>query len=295
MNRFSRESLMTWLTTWILRLLLALLVGSLALAACVGIRMLVEGRMDDDKFDLVSAAVVGVAFSAIALMSAYVAHRRRLLLLMLAGIVSSLVACVLWISVIYGSDLAPDTYAIVVECGAMFTMLAFATSWTGLLVLAKARSAWLRVFRILVLGASWGWCGGMALMTWLGPILEQVNEQLLTVTLFIFGMLGPLLLVAGFTFSAMVRADERRRKRRRDTIPAKVGVAMACPRCGLEQTFRTGAASCASCGFAMLVEIEEPRCECGYPLYRLEGETCPECGRAIPEDDRWTGPSTPAT
>jgi ribosomal protein L37E len=293
MNRFSRASPMTWLTTWIVRLLLTLLVGSLALAAFVGIRMLIEGRMDDDKFDLVSAAVVGVAFSAIALMSAYVAHRRRLLLLMLAGIVSSLVACVLWIIVIYGSDLAPERYVLVGQCGSMFTLLAFATSWTGLLALVKARSAWLGVFRILVLGASWVWCAGIALMIWLGPILAQVNEDLLMVVLSIFGMLGPLLLLTGFAFSAMVRADERRRKRRRDTIPARIGLAMTCPRCGVEQTFRVGAARCASCGFAMFIEFEEPRCECGYPLYQLEGQKCPECGRPIPPQMRWKPVTSP--
>ncbi|MDY7107466.1 MAG: hypothetical protein SYC29_02410 [Planctomycetota bacterium] len=293
MNRFSRESLMTSLTTWIVRLLMALLVGGLTLAAGVGIRMLIEGRMDDARYDLVSAAIVTVAFSAIALMSAYVAHRRRLLPLMLTGIASSLVACVLWIIVIYGRHLAPDRYAIIVQCGSMFTLLAFATSWTGLLALARARSTWLGVFRLLLIGASWVWCGAVALMIWVGPILQRANEQLLMVTFSILGFLGPLLLLAGFAFSAVVRADERRRKRRRDTIPAGIGITMTCPRCGTEQAFRAGAARCAACGFAMLIEIEEPRCECGYPLYRLQGNVCPECGRAIPEADRWTGPSAP--
>jgi primosomal protein N' len=51
----------------------------------------------------------------------------------------------------------------------------------------------------------------------------------------------------------------------------------------------SGLAHCRDCGTALLIEVEEPRCECGYLLYRLEGETCPECGREIPVAERWVG------
>jgi rRNA maturation protein Nop10 len=37
------------------------------------------------------------------------------------------------------------------------------------------------------------------------------------------------------------------------------------------------------------VEVEEPRCACGYLLYQLAGDTCPECGRAVAAEDRWSG------
>ncbi len=33
--------------------------------------------------------------------------------------------------------------------------------------------------------------------------------------------------------------------------------------------------------------VQEPRCPCGYLLYRLEGTSCPECGRTIDDQDRW--------
>jgi hypothetical protein len=36
------------------------------------------------------------------------------------------------------------------------------------------------------------------------------------------------------------------------------------------------------------VVIEEPRCVCGYVLFRMSQETCPECGREVPEADRYT-------
>jgi len=67
-----------------------------------------------------------------------------------------------------------------------------------------------------------------------------------------------------------------------------IPVALSCPRCAAEvrvQSNRDG--RCAGCRLRVRVEIEEPRCDCGYLLFELESDTCPECGRAIPEADRW--------
>jgi len=276
-----------WLTTWLMRLLLALMLGGLGLAACLGISMLLAGEADEERFDLIAAAVLTSAFCGMALAAAYVAHRRRLVPLMLAGIVSSLAGCVFWIIILYAGDLSSDTHARIAQWGAMFTLLAFGLAWTGLLALARTRSSWLRVVRLLVLGVTWIWCGGVALVFWLGPWLEEANERLLVMAMSLAAIVGPLLLLAGLGFAGAVRADDQRRKRRRDTIPAKIGMTLTCPRCGVEQMFPVGAARCASCGFTMLIEIEEPRCECAYLLYRLEGEACPECGRTIPPEMRW--------
>ena len=55
----------------------------------------------------------------------------------------------------------------------------------------------------------------------------------------------------------------------------------------------TGHAKCGSCGLRIRITVEEPRCSCGYLLYRLEGDTCPECGREIPEQDRWAAVESP--
>ena len=49
----------------------------------------------------------------------------------------------------------------------------------------------------------------------------------------------------------------------------------------------TGPARCAECGLHITISVEEPRCTCGYLLYHLESDQCPECGRTIDEADRW--------
>ena len=78
-----------------------------------------------------------------------------------------------------------------------------------------------------------------------------------------------------------------RRKVRKESIPSNLAVSLTCPRCAAEQTLPLGLTACRACRFALMIEVDEPRCECGYLLYRLSGMTCPECGRVIPDAQRW--------
>ncbi len=54
---------------------------------------------------------------------------------------------------------------------------------------------------------------------------------------------------------------------------------LACPRCGKKQNVAIGEASCVACDLRISTRIEEPRClSCGYLLYQLTSNRCPECG-----------------
>jgi hypothetical protein len=66
-----------------------------------------------------------------------------------------------------------------------------------------------------------------------------------------------------------------------ESIDPRVQVHLGCPKCGERQTHRPGYAKCPNCRAGLFIEIEEPRCECGYLLYRLTGDHCPECGRVV--------------
>ena len=67
-------------------------------------------------------------------------------------------------------------------------------------------------------------------------------------------------------------------------------VALGCPRCGTRCELETNTdAKCAACQLAIRVEVDEPRCACGYLLFGLETSTCPECGAAVPESLHWKG------
>ncbi len=57
---------------------------------------------------------------------------------------------------------------------------------------------------------------------------------------------------------------------------------LACPRCGKKHNVAIGEASCVACDLRISTRIEEPRCrKCGYLLYKLTSDRCPECGEAV--------------
>ena len=43
-----------------------------------------------------------------------------------------------------------------------------------------------------------------------------------------------------------------------------------------------GRSACCKCGLKFSIEVEEEHCaKCGYSLYKVNSNTCPECGKAI--------------
>jgi hypothetical protein len=77
-------------------------------------------------------------------------------------------------------------------------------------------------------------------------------------------------------------------------LSGSMPVSITCPRCQSAVEAQSNKESrCGSCRLKIRVEVEEPRCPCGYLLYELESDTCPECGKRIAPEDRWRGnPST---
>ena len=92
--------------------------------------------------------------------------------------------------------------------------------------------------------------------------------------------LGVFLMVCVFVVPVAIGLGEKRRTTR-ETLHERPSLTLTCPRCEVEQTMRAGGGTCRGCRRPLLIEIEEPRCECGYLLFRLASPTCPECGRAV--------------
>ena len=70
--------------------------------------------------------------------------------------------------------------------------------------------------------------------------------------------------------------------------PAPVAIAsvdtltIICPLCQKKQLIKTGGATCIACGLRIVIRLEEPHCEkCGYLLYGLKSDRCPECGNEL--------------
>ena len=69
------------------------------------------------------------------------------------------------------------------------------------------------------------------------------------------------------------------------TIPKRVKMKLTCPQCRQWLEAPSGPARCDGCGLRLIIEIKEPRCLCGYLLYELQGNVCPECGRITINDN----------
>jgi uncharacterized membrane protein len=67
----------------------------------------------------------------------------------------------------------------------------------------------------------------------------------------------------------------------------RVSVPVSCPRCSFASELKVGHNTCPQCKLAMQFMMEEPRCSCGYLLYRCVAASCPECSRTIPAHLRW--------
>jgi uncharacterized Zn finger protein (UPF0148 family) len=81
--------------------------------------------------------------------------------------------------------------------------------------------------------------------------------------------------------------ERQREARRLATMPDRAVATLQCPRCRKWLQMQAGSVACPQCRLAITLQFQEPRCECGYPLHRLAGESCPECGRHIPPEQRW--------
>jgi hypothetical protein len=118
--------------------------------------------------------------------------------------------------------------------------------------------------------------GSMLAILW-SPIGQRILEGLVVSSA--IGVTGTAL--AGAALFVVRRVDAIRQQRRPESLPSSVTIAITCPRCGVEGRRPTGLSRCSACAAPLLIDLLEPRCECGYVVYRLEQAVCPECGRAL--------------
>lgn len=107
---------------------------------------------------------------------------------------------------------------------------------------------------------------------------------------------GVLASLAGWVLvNVLATIEQHTRERQTDpTVARRVRTRVVCPRCESEVEVASNRQTrCPACRLRFRLVVEEPRCVCGYVLYRLEGDTCPECGRRVPEEDRWAAARAP--
>ena len=116
---------------------------------------------------------------------------------------------------------------------------------------------------------------------------ELTQFDFLTIGL-VFGWVVTILGLAAISLA--VRRENKPRGKLIRTIPKRVKMKMTCPQCQQWLEAPSGPARCEDCGLRLIIEIQEPRCPCGYLLYELKGNVCPECGRVIEQRESLNTP-----
>jgi hypothetical protein len=234
---------------------------------------------------LAYTTMIGVLIGCFLLLSLASIERGRLVRFMWLTILMTIVTAVSWLVFVWmfwnegpgtvANNFRRLVFSLTVTTIAMVMagqLLAMPTQRALLAMVRLIVAAWIAALVCLILSIIWGnWWVREGDMIPLGTT-----------------MLTVMTLVTVITLAKMIGAPGRQANRlHSESIPERAKLRLACPKCRVEQTLPGGLVKCTACGFAMLIEIEEPRCACGYLLYQLKGDMCPECGKTIPEQDRW--------
>jgi hypothetical protein len=268
------------------------MIISLSLAAALGIwALLLPGFGRTQQRVLITAVIFG-GYSILALACASALEKRprsaMLTIAMWVGIVASAFALALWLGLVWeviqdwvGRQWGQTAFRVeeeIAKTAGTATIIAACAAHAGLLRLLPLRRGTFIAVRAativcaVILGAM------ITVGIWF-EAFDNVLERLIGV--------AAILTACGTVVTPILARIEHLRPPP-ETIPSRLAVQVRCPRCGGTQRIvanRDG--RCGGCGLRLRIEVEEPRCECGYLLYNLTGENCPECGRAIPHAERW--------
>jgi len=265
------------------------MILSLSAAALIGIVVLLLPVYGPTDEILISTALFS-AFSLVALCCAIVLEKRRLVPLMWIGIVAGAVAMLIWLFLVWFDwTIGWEWGERVARGGGVFTIFACWCAYCGLMSLARLSH---RLFK----GVKWGtigiwaflafvWIVAICFEDWFVALIESLIDEDLAARL-----MGVLLILGacGTVVTPILwRVQALRAAASRESVPVELRMQIVCPRCHTQQELLTGRSKCAKCGLRIRITVEEPRCQCGYLLYKLEGDTCPECGRKVPVEDRW--------
>jgi len=262
------------------------MIVSLAASAVLGILAIIFDTFGATSERILATALLVSAFSITSLAAAIVLDRHRMRAVSWAGIACSMVALAVWVIVVWFERSLNEWEDFIFKSGGTFTIAAIWCPHTGLLRLLRLDRPVHRWVRLAT------WVSASLLAFTIAAIMwTEEFEEWTGKTMAVLAILSG----SGTAMTPVLAIIERvRRKDSAESIERRVTIDLHCPRCGVGQRIKAGGAKCASCGLRIDIHVEEPRCACGYLLYQLQGNTCPECGRAIEGHGRWVTPPPPA-
>lgn len=258
------------LSTQTQRTLLLGFVACLAFCGLIGIYFLIVGQFGTFEVRILgTTASIGGA-SILALAAAVAWETRRWPPLGLLGMIAPALALVLVLTEIW--DIAPrtsfDRYERLVGSACV---LAVALPHICLLALARLHRAY-----------EWTRFATTASVVTLASLIMFViwNEPRDDAWPRIIGIFAILDACGSIAVPILHRISNIRAAPQIVTIDAR-RITIICPRCEKMQSVAAGVSRC-DCGLRFHIEIEEEHCpKCGYSLYQLTGNICPECGTPV--------------
>lgn len=249
------------------------MVISLSVAAGLGvIAALSSWSTGTERLILTAMLVAG--FSILALACSIVMSKRRAVVLMWGSIATGCTAAAIgllfvWMDIPYWST----TFQVLAKSGAIALTTAIWGMHFGLLQLLPMTTDRTRIVRVGTLIVA-GFLGALIVLAILSEIDDEWVGRILAV-------LSILTACGSAIAPVLALLDFLRHRGKAESISSRVMIELKCPRCFSQQTVRAGTARCTNCGLRIDVDIDEPRCACGYLTYQLQGDKCPECGAAI--------------
>ncbi len=260
------------------------MIVSLSLAAFIGVAALTFGSGSMLMGRIFGTTSAWACLSVVCLMQAIAVERRRLVPLMWVGMASAALAFLVWVFLIWAeSVLRGSSEELLAKLGGTLSLLAVPLAPVGLIALPDLHARWTQSVRRLVYVCVFIFAALFTFMIWASDYIDWPVEDVLWRAVGVFAILS----AAGVILVPVFWKLQGLKEQTRTTLPQRLLVRLICPRCESEQAISAGTGKCRNCGLRLNIDVEEPRCTCGYLLFQLQGERCPECGREIPEKDRW--------
>jgi len=253
-------------------------IGSLSLAALLGIWVFLFGGFGDTEAKIIGTTLTATLFSMTSLGAAVVLERGRWRLAMISTFVIGAIGLLVFLILIWFEQvwriLDDDLLVKIIIC---LVTWAVALPHMGLLSLASLKNFYLWARRaalstVLLLAIS---------ITVCALVDGEPDEDF---WLRVIGILG--ILTALGTITVPILAKVAGIDQEAGVESTAMQMQIICPRCRLRQTIRSGHSRCSGCKLRFEIKIEEPRCpRCDYLLHMLTEPVCPECGQVLGEDE----------
>ena len=231
--------------------------------------------------EMLGTAIAAAIYSVLALVAGLVVSKHRRIGWLSLGLLA--VSFVSWIVFIWAEP-SWEQEELYFRVIGFLCVPAGVSLHLGVLMLASVRATHWRILRILAGGCSI--VAGLLLLFMFGNGSDNY--------LWDDGgpLIGVLILLALFGTVMVPIASAIERSSAQDQhevdITGRLPVEVQCPRCQHRSSIRSNTdGACDACGLRIRVTIREPRCDCGYLLYNLSEDLCPECGVPIPLESRW--------